>query len=232
MALRLQSVIFDVHGFAFIAKSVLSQTGLARMTIASEERAFWLMQHVLPHERELRAWLGRRNVPGLEIDDAIQESYAILAALRSVDHIHHPRIYLFEVAKSVFLQSLRRSRVVAFSALAEFDALAVPDDRPSPEAVADGRLELGRLADLIEKLPPKCREAFVLRKVRGLSQRDVASTMGVSENTVEKHVGKALGCLGRFLGRGGSRHVTASDSHEQSTTEGANRAARDRGRNR
>lgn len=187
------------------------------MTIATSERGLWLAQHILIHEPELRSWLWRRKVPGIDVDDVIQESYAIFAGLRAVEHIHHPRIYLFQVAKSVMLQDLRRSRVIAFSAFAEFDALSLPDEAPSPEAVALGRQELGRLAELIDKLPRKCREAFVLRKVRGLSQREVAIEMGVSENTVEKHIGKALGTLGSLIGRGGNRRLSPSYSHEATT---------------
>jgi len=55
--------------------------------------------------------------------------------------------------------------------------------------------ELALMAELARALPAVCRQAFTLRKVRGLSQRDVARHMGISENTVEKHIGKAL----RFL---------------------------------
>lgn len=197
------------------------------MTIATAARALWLTQRILVHEPELRSWLTRRSVPGLDVDDIIQESYAILAGLQSVEHIHHPRIYFFEVAKSVILQSFRRSRVVAFGALAEFDALLIPDDNPSPESIAAGRQELGRLAESIERLSPKCREAFVLRKVRGYSQRDVASAMGISENTVEKHLGKAIGVLGHLIGRGGSRRVTSSNSHDAINADGADWASRD-----
>jgi RNA polymerase sigma factor (sigma-70 family) len=137
-------------------------------------------------------------------------------------------VYFFEVAKSVILQSFRKSRVVAFSALAEFDALLVPDDAPSPESIAAGRQELARLSELIDQLPPKCREAFVLRKVRGLSQRDVARAMAVSENTVEKHIGKALSALGHVIGRGGNRRAAPSYSHESIDADTSDRAARDR----
>lgn len=198
------------------------------MTIASVERALWLSRNILVHEPQLRAWLGRRSTPGIDIDDVVQESYAILAGLHAVDHIQNPRVYFFEVAKSVILQSFRQKRVVAFSALAEFDALVIPDDSPSPEAIAAGRQELGRLADLVDKLPPKCREAFVLRKVRGLSQREVAAAMGVSENTIEKHIGKALGLLGSVIGRGGNRRVASSNGHEPSNADETERATGDR----
>jgi RNA polymerase sigma factor (sigma-70 family) len=198
------------------------------MTLATPDRALWLTQHILVHEPELRSWLGRRAVPGLDIDDVVQESYAIIAGLQSVAHIRNPRIYMFEVAKSVILQGLRKSRVIAFSALAEFDALLIPDNTPSPETIAASRQELHRLSELIDELPPKCREAFVLRKIRGFSQRDVASAMSVSENTVEKHIGKALKLLGHVIGRGGKHTVAPSYSHGSDDADGTERTARDR----
>ncbi|MEG3086895.1 sigma-70 family RNA polymerase sigma factor [Sphingomonas sp. PB4P5] len=197
------------------------------MPVATPERALWLTQHILVHEPELRSWLNRRSVPGLDVDDIVQESYAILAGLEAVDHIYRPRIYFFEVAKSVILRSFRQSRVIAFSALADFDALLIPDDTPSPEMVAAGRQELGLLARLIDELPPKCREAFVLRKVRGLSQREVAIAMGVSENTIEKHIGKALGLLGSIIGHGGSHRKSASNRYEPPAVEQTEWATRD-----
>ncbi|MET3667639.1 RNA polymerase sigma factor [Caulobacter sp. 1776] len=180
------------------------------MTLATHERAIWLARNALPHEPALRAWLARRPLAGLEVDDIVQETYAILAALERVDHIQTPRTYMFEVAKSLVLRALRRSRIVAFETLAEAESLEPPCEAPSPETVAADRQDLTRIAALIAGLPTKCREAFTLRKVLGLSQREVAQRMGVSENTVEKHVGKGIGRLMDALGRGGNERFQAS----------------------
>ncbi len=49
-----------------------------------------------------------------------------------------------------------------------------------------------RLKRVLETLPPKCREAFELRKFDGLSQREIAQKMSIAESTVEKHLAKAL----------------------------------------
>lgn len=182
------------------------------MTLATHERAIWLARHALPHEAALRAWLARRPLAGLEVDDIVQETYAILASLESVDHILNGRTYMFEVAKSVVMRALRRSRIVAFEALAEAEGMEPPSEAPSPETVAADRQELTRIAALIAGLPAKCREAFTLRKVHGLSQREVAQRMGVSENTVEKHVGKGIGILMNALGRGGNVRFKASSN--------------------
>ena len=52
--------------------------------------------------------------------------------------------------------------------------------------------EIERLRRALEKLPPKCRRAFELRKFEELSQKQIAQRMGVAESTVEKHLSKAL----------------------------------------
>lgn len=87
------------------------------MTPAPYDRACWLARHILPHEAALRSWLARRPVNGVDFDDVVQESYAILANADEVDHIRNPRNYLFEVAKSVIARELRRARVVEISDL-------------------------------------------------------------------------------------------------------------------
>jgi RNA polymerase sigma-70 factor (ECF subfamily) len=161
----------------------------------SNDRALWLADHVLPHEPALRAWLSRRRVILLEIDDVVQETYAVLAALPSVDHIQNPRTYTFSVAQSLILRHIRRSRIVSIDAMAEVDRLSLLGEGASAERQVADREELGNLAEAIAALPNKCRQAFTLRRIDGLSQREVAVHMGVSENTVEKHIGKALRIL-------------------------------------
>jgi len=201
------------------------------MGLVSTERAIWLGRWVLPNEPELRAWLTRRTLAGLEVDDIVQETYAILAGLERIDHIRNPRTYMFEVAKTVVYQSLRRSRVITLDAIAEAaDGLQTPSDAPSPERVAADRQELGRVAALIAGLPPKCREVFTLRKIQGLSQRDVAERLGLSESTVEKHIAKALGILTASIGRGGSRRADASRDREPDQHTADRRPSGDRSR--
>lgn len=48
------------------------------------------------------------------------------------------------------------------------------------------------LCEAINQLPEQCRKVFILKKVYGLSQREVAQKLGISESTVEKHVAKGL----------------------------------------
>ena len=168
-------------------------------TVKADARAEWLARCVLPHEPALRAWLRRReNV--MEVDDVVQETYAVLAGLPSVDQVHNPKAYMFQVAHNVVLQRLRRARVVRIDAVEEIDRLSIKHPGPSPEQLTSYRQELRQIARLIAALPAKCREAFMLRKIEGLSQREIAQRMGVSEGTVEKHVAKGVRILMDALG--------------------------------
>ncbi len=45
----------------------------------------------------------------------------------------------------------------------------------------------------IAALPERCRVVLTLRKLQGLSYRDIAQKLGISENTVDAHV-----CTGLF----------------------------------
>ena len=68
--------------------------------------------------------------------------------------------------------------------LAENEALSVLEEGDGiPETIARNQ-ELEILTEAIQSLPDRCRQIFTLRKVYGLSQREIATRLGVSENTV------------------------------------------------
>jgi len=162
-------------------------------------RARWLAVHVLPHEPALRRWLGRRGVSEGDVDDAVQEGYAVLAAMADVSHIENAKAYMFRTVWTLILRQIRRAQIVSIEAVADLASVDIAADAPGPERELSARQELRRLATAIDTLPPRCREIFMLRKVEGLSQRDVAARTSLSESTVEKHVGKAIRLLGDWL---------------------------------
>lgn len=174
------------------------------MTGVSDERAIWLGRHVLPHEPALRAWLRRRNLGGLEIDDVVQETYTRLFQAESVAHIHEARTYAFQVAGSVVIDHLRRMKVVPLASVPGLEYLEVGSEDPSPERQVIDRDELTRLAGMIARLPGKVRDVFTLRRVYGLSQREVASRLGLAESTVEKHMAKGFLIMSEFHSHGGN----------------------------
>lgn len=151
----------------------------------------WVGTQILPHEAELRLKL-RRSVRPEDLEDVIQEAYCRIASLTQVSHIRNGRAYLFTTARMIVLERLRRARIVQIETVSELDAIEVSDDMPSPERIAGARRELQLVRELIAQLPDRCRRIVELRKIEGLSQREIAQRMGVSEHVVENDVTRGL----------------------------------------
>ncbi|WP_285008574.1 RNA polymerase sigma factor [Pedobacter faecalis] len=57
------------------------------------------------------------------------------------------------------------------------------------------------IAQLIDELPDKCREVFLLSRREHLSHKEIAERLGIAEKTVDAHISKALQKLREPLGR-------------------------------
>ena len=185
------------------------------MTPFSDERAYWLARHVLPHEPAMRSWLRGKASLGFDIDDIVQETYAILAAKADITAIRNPKNYSFQVAYSVILQQLREQRVVPITAVEDIGTIEAAHDEPSPEDTTLYRRELTQIRAAIDALPRQTRQAFILRRIDGLSQREIATRMKLSEHTVEKHIARGIKLLLAQFGRGGNKPVKASNKNAQ-----------------
>lgn len=173
------------------------------MVEARARRAAWVAAQVMPHEPVVRRWLARSKVAPPEIDDLVQYAYCRFAELPSVEAITDPAAYFFEVVRRAQLNNMRRARVVSMETVAEIDALNIYAEDPSPERVVAARRELGEVLRLIERLPDRCRRVFEMRKIQGLSQREIASSLGIPETVVENEVVKGLRLISRALRKGG-----------------------------
>jgi len=142
---------------------------------------------VIPYEGTVRAWLARARASEDDIDDIVQEAYCRLAALDAVDHITRPGAYFFSIVRNLLLQRIKRSRIVSIDMIAEIETYAI-DDSPSPEREAAGRLDYARLRAIMAGLPERCRRIVEMRKIEGVSQKEIARRIGVTESVVENDV--------------------------------------------
>lgn len=178
-------------------------------------RVRWLAHEVLPHEQDVRAWLKRSLVTSNDVDDVIQEAYCRLAKLKAVEQIESPRAYFFQTARSVVLEQMRRARIVRIEAVTEIDALRVEWDEPSPERIAGGRKELERVLKIVATLPERSRRIFEMRRILGMSQREIAAQLGVTENVVENEAARGLKAVLAGLGKTGDEGRAATPRGRQ-----------------
>ncbi|HVV28147.1 MAG TPA: sigma-70 family RNA polymerase sigma factor [Rhizomicrobium sp.] len=179
------------------------------MKLPSSIQARWLAQYIVPHERAIRSWLARRT-HDLDIDDIIQEMYARLASLEDVENIRNARQYAAQTAISIALNQARHARVVSMIPFGDLEELGLASLEPSPERAVNSQEELRDLENALQELPPLCRTAFLLRRVEGLSQKEVAEKLGISVKTVEKYMARSVRFLIRIYGRGGGSGAQVS----------------------
>lgn len=137
-----------------------------------------------------------------DADDAMQE--ALLKTYRFASQIKDPaafRTWLYRTVKNACLIG-RRKRVHEPAHMVSLDELAVgqdgsvqtmdvPDSGPRPdEVVANSRLRR-TLRRALQTLSPEFRVIVFLREIEGLSTRDVATVVGISEANVKTRLHRA-----------------------------------------
>jgi RNA polymerase sigma-70 factor (ECF subfamily) len=150
----------------------------------------WFSEEVQPHEASLRAYL-RHSLSSLaDVDDLVQECYARLLRERDRGEVRSNRAFLFAVARNAVRDLIRRRAVADAMPITENVTLPVLEEGANVVALVSRREELAILTEAIQALPERCRHVFLLRKIQGLSQKEIAARLGITENTVETLVAK------------------------------------------
>lgn len=145
-------------------------------------------QHALGLTRLAYVILGDREAA----EDVVQEAFCGL--YRAWDRLpDHERVlgYLRVSVVNGCRSALRRSRRVPV-------VLAAPP-APSAEAAALTGEEQRAAVAALRRLPPRQREALVLRYFGGLAEQEIAEAMGVSRGTVKSTAARGLAALDRML---------------------------------
>jgi RNA polymerase sigma-70 factor (ECF subfamily) len=129
-------------------------------------------------------------------DDLTQETYLrAFGALHRFEGRSSVRTWLLAIARRVCadaLRSRRRRRVTLVADEVELEAWA---------PVADGVAEGAVVTDLLARLDPERREAFVLTQLLGLPYAEAAAIVGCPVGTIRSRVARARGDLVDSLSR-------------------------------
>jgi len=160
----------------------------------------WFIHEVLPLEAALMQYLRHNWRDKSEIADLRQEVYTrICQAARKQIPNPPAKPFVFAVARNLLADRIRRDHVVTIEAVADLEALNIAVDQPGPDRNAIARDQLRRVQVALDRLPQRCREAVVLKKIEGLSVREIAARMGIAENTVDRHLTDGVRALADTL---------------------------------
>jgi RNA polymerase sigma factor (sigma-70 family) len=162
----------------------------------------WFLTELEPHRPALRAWLLARFPTMPDVDDLVQESFARVMRARETGPVRSARALVFATARNLAFDTLRRQRVVTFEPVPEETETTAMPDNVDVIATVSRQEELELLTQAIQTLPERCRRIFTLRTAYGLSQRQIAERLGVSESTVEKETAHGIRLCTRFFATG------------------------------
>jgi RNA polymerase sigma-70 factor (ECF subfamily) len=154
---------------------------------------------VQPHEPRLRAWLQSRFPHISDLRDILQDTYARLFRARNQGGVRSVRAFLFIAAHNSACDVFRRQRPDLIASVEDISSLPVLEDRPNAAELTSRNEEIQILAEAMRTLPPRCRQVFTLRKLFGLSQKEIAERMGISEHTVEVQICKGSKLCAAYL---------------------------------
>ena len=139
-----------------------------------------------------------------DANDVAQEAYIRMMQYQNSRQIRSPSSMLFRIAINVANDLGRSEQVRRVSDRCSLDAVDLVSETPSPEREISAEQELALLRTAIEGLPPKCRQAFLLSRVRGMTYPEIAVHCGISVKMVEKHISRALAVCMKEVGGGRS----------------------------
>lgn len=190
----------------------MSPPNTAPLPAPATEQTRWFAKEVHPHDSALRAYLnGSFPTVREQVDDVVQESYLRIWKARAVHPIQSAKAFLFRVARNVALDLARHNQASPIDPVRHLEGLSVLEDGPDAAETASRQERVRLLAEAIALLPSRCREVFILHKIKGFSRKEVATQLGLSERTVGVQTERAVKRCADFLRKRGVNGLFEDD---------------------
>ena len=128
-----------------------------------------------------------------DAEDAAQEAflkaYTSLADFRGDSRFS---VWLYRLTNNICIDMLRKNkRAVIVSLQTEETEIAIPDERYSPERLAERAADRDAVRTALAALPDDCREILALRESAGLSYDEIAAALSLEVGTVKSRLNRA-----------------------------------------
>lgn len=159
--------------------------------LVSEDSA-WFQENIAHLQAPVRSWLIKHFPRETEIEDIVQDATMRVLNARKQRDIASPKAYFYTVARNVALEMIRKKQARREISLADVEHLDLLDLDEGVVSHVTQSEEFEMLTLAIQSLPTRCRQILTLRKIYGLSQKEVARQLDISVHTVESQGAIAL----------------------------------------
>lgn len=112
--------------------------------------------------------------------------------------IQNIKSWLLVLVRNKAISYLRKEDAISVIPYEEIDDYYIPSMQ-SPDSEIISQEEIMRINQSISKLPPKCKQVFLLAKIEGMPYKEIAEMLGISIKTINIHIAKALSHISEIL---------------------------------
>lgn len=144
------------------------------------------------NHRSIKSFLGRLLTRREDIEDIAQEAYLRAYVAEQSRGIDQPEAYLYRSARNLALTKLTQKTRQMTDLIDDLGpAVVLGGDAPLEEHL-EAEESLGLHCEAVAHLPEKCKQVYILRKVYGLTHKEIAERMALSVSSVEKYMLKGV----------------------------------------
>ncbi|WP_424688037.1 MAG: RNA polymerase sigma factor [Halarcobacter ebronensis] len=121
--------------------------------------------------------------------DVIQEAYSRLLYVNKSSNIDNERAYLYKTSRNIVIDQSRKEKNSSETLYEEEEHSIPQEEQPQEQVVQSNQYE--QMMKIVQSLPPKCQQAFILHVIEGYSRKEISSKMGISIAAVEKNILRA-----------------------------------------
>jgi len=137
--------------------------------------------------------------PAAEVEDIVQDAYVKMFQITSNNKpISFPKAFIYKVAKNLAHDFNKKSEVrLSEGAVDESDYGFSDNDDTYQQVLTND--EFCQFCEAVRHLPVQCRKVFVMRKIYGFTQKEIAKELNLSRYTVENHTANGMRKCNDFL---------------------------------
>jgi len=158
-----------------------------------------------------------------DIEDIVQETFVRAFEAESRSRIRSPRAYLFQTARNLSLKELSRSVNRMQDYMGDYLPEEVLLNETSTEEHVEHLQKLTIFCQALRGLPVQCQRVYILRKVYGFSHKEISASLGISVNTVERHIAKGILRCNEHMAAFGYTNEHSNQNGKASSEEGSRR---------
>ncbi|MBD9414697.1 sigma-70 family RNA polymerase sigma factor [Pseudomonas sp. PDM16] len=141
------------------------------------------------HQPWLLRWFQRRLSDREQAADLSHDSFVRLLSKPDLSEEHGNRSFLALVARGLLIDHFRRSALER--SYLEYLGHRPQADHPSPEQKLSNLQQLRVIDRQLDGLPSRVKQAFLLHRLQGLTQAQIAEKLGVSPASIQQYLARA-----------------------------------------